>query len=180
MVFRFTTSALPSLAQDQGHFRNNLRMEPGKVKSLRIYLLETIGPVFQWVRRTMLSMHGYSNIADGVIIERGVRLDKVYPEHIHIGTGTLVASSVTILCHEHVYRDPVDRRLPLMKEVRIGERCFIGVSAMILPGVTIGDECIIGAGSIVCNDIPSGSLAVGVPARVVRSNLRLDHKAIAL
>jgi acetyltransferase-like isoleucine patch superfamily enzyme len=45
---------------------------------------------------------------------------------------------------------------------------FIGLRSMILPGV-IGDRCIIEAGSIVTNDIPPNSVAVGVPAKVVRS-----------
>jgi acetyltransferase-like isoleucine patch superfamily enzyme len=150
------------------------------MKSLRIHILETGGPVLQALRRSMLSLRGYSNISKKAVIERGVRLDRVYPEHIYIGDGTLVASSVTILCHEHVYRDPVNADLPLLKKVVIGQRCFIGVSAMILPGVTIGDDCIIGAASVVAHDVPSGSVAVGVPARVVRSNIRMNDRAIAL
>ncbi len=124
-------------------------------------------------------MLGHANISKLAIIERDVRLDRVYPQHIYIGEHTLVASNVTILCHEHVYRDPVDKSLPLLKEVRIGKRCFIGVSAIILPGVTIGDECIIGAGSIVSKDIPPNSLAVGIPARIIKSDLRLNDRAIS-
>ncbi|UUZ76168.1 hypothetical protein LP414_33205 [Polaromonas sp. P1(28)-13] len=149
------------------------------MKSIRIYVLEVLGPVVQNLRKVVLSLLGYKNISKRAVIERGVRLDRVYPQHIYIGDDTLVAGSVTILCHEHVYRDPVDRRLPLLKKVHIGKRCFIGVSAVILPGVTIGDDCIIGAGAIVSKDIPAGSLAVGVPARVVRSNIKLNDRAIA-
>ena len=149
------------------------------MKSIRIYVLEILGPVVQNLRQVVLSLLGYKNISKRAVIERGVRLDRVYPQHIYIDDGTLVASSVTILCHEHVYRDPIDSRLPLLKKVHIGKRCFIGVSAVILPGVTIGDDCIIGAGAIVSKDIPSGSLAVGVPARVVKSNIKLNDRAIA-
>ena len=128
----------------------------------------------------MLPLRGFKNISRKVIIERGVRLDRVYPQHIYIGDGTLVASDVTILCHEHVYRDPTNPHMPLMKKTTIGKRCFIGVSAMILPGVTIGDDCIIGAASVVAHDIPSGSVAVGVPARVIRSNIKLNDRAIMI
>lgn len=149
------------------------------MKSLRIHVLEILGPLVQKSRKQMLSLLGYKNISKHAVIERGVRLDRVYPQHIYIDDGTLVAGGVTILCHEHVYRDPVDPRLPLLKKVQIGKRCFIGVAALILPGVTIGDDCIIGAGAIVTKDIPPGSLAVGVPARVVRSNIKLNDKAIA-
>jgi len=52
-------------------------------------------------------------------------------------------------------------------KVKIGNRVFIGASSIVLPGVSIGDDVIIGAGSIVTHDIPSGSVAVGNPARVV-------------
>ncbi|ANP73905.1 acyltransferase [Cryobacterium arcticum] len=53
--------------------------------------------------------------------------------------------------------------------VRIGRRVFIGVNAVILPNVTIGENSIIGAGSVVTGDIPANSIAVGAPARVVRT-----------
>ena len=54
--------------------------------------------------------------------------------------------------------------------VTIGEDCWIGGGATLCPGVTIGDRCIIGAGSVVTKDIPSDSIAVGNPAKVIRKN----------
>lgn len=150
------------------------------MKSLRIILLEIIGPILQRFRQLSLPLRGFKNISKKAVIERGVKLDRVYPQHIYIGENTLIASEVTILCHEHVYRDPVNPELPLLKKTTIGKRCFIGVSAMVLPGVNIGDDCIIGAASVVAHDIPAGSVAVGVPARVVRSNIRLNDKAIEI
>ena len=65
-----------------------------------------------------------------------------------------------------------------LKPVGIGERTFVGVGATILPGVTIGDDCIIGAATLVSKDIPSGSLAVGVPAKVIRSGIIMNQQAI--
>lgn len=53
--------------------------------------------------------------------------------------------------------------------ITIGERVWIGANCTILPGVSIGDRAVIGAGAVVTRDIPPDSLAVGVPARVVRS-----------
>lgn len=151
-----------------------------KKKGFRIAFLEIIGPLVQLLRYKILKMKGYRNISCNVIIERNVNLDRVYPASIHIGEGSLVASSATILSHEHVYRDPENPDLPLHSPVYIGERCFIGVGAVILPGVRIGDDCLIGAGTVVSKDIPSGSIAVGVPARVIRSGIKMSPKAILL
>jgi sugar O-acyltransferase (sialic acid O-acetyltransferase NeuD family) len=49
--------------------------------------------------------------------------------------------------------------------VRVGRRVLIGAGANILPGVSIGDDCVVGAGSVILNDLQSGSVHVGVPAR---------------
>lgn len=147
-------------------------------KTIRILLLETLGPMKQQFRRWILKGMGYKNIHESVVLERDLNLDRVDPSGITIKKNCLIASGVTILCHEHVYRDIDHVDLPLLKSVEIGERTFVGVGATILPGVTIGSDCIIGAGSIVSKDIPDGSLAVGVPARVIRSGLKMNNKAV--
>ncbi|HEY5621486.1 MAG TPA: gamma carbonic anhydrase family protein [Pontiella sp.] len=61
---------------------------------------------------------------------------------------------------------------------RIGNNCLIGMGSILLDGCEIGDNCIIGAGSLVGQNrrIPAGSLAVGTPARVIRT---LSEDAIA-
>ena len=51
----------------------------------------------------------------------------------------------------------------------IDENCFIGSGTIIMPNVHIGKNCVIGAGSIVTKDIPDNSVAVGSPARVVKT-----------
>jgi acetyltransferase-like isoleucine patch superfamily enzyme len=53
--------------------------------------------------------------------------------------------------------------------ISIGNDVHIGLRTMIMPGVRIGNRVIIGAGSIVTKDIPDNSVAVGVPARVIRT-----------
>ena len=51
--------------------------------------------------------------------------------------------------------------------VKLGNNIYIGRDVTILKGVSIGDNCVIGLGSIVTSDIPSDSVAVGAPARVI-------------
>lgn len=62
------------------------------------------------------------------------------------------------------------RRQALMKEMfaEVGENCWIGAGALIMPGVTIGYNSVIGAGSVVTKDIPANVVAYGNPCRVAR------------
>lgn len=53
--------------------------------------------------------------------------------------------------------------------IKVGDNVHIGANAVIMPGVTIGDNVIVGVGSIVTKDIPSNSVAVGIPARVIET-----------
>lgn len=60
----------------------------------------------------------------------------------------------------------------LCGRVRVGENSWIGANATVRPRVIIGDNSIIGAGAVVVTDIPSNVVAVGVPAKVIRENLK--------
>lgn len=55
------------------------------------------------------------------------------------------------------------------KPVHVGSDVWLGGNVSVMPGVTIGDNVVVGAGAVVTHDIPSNSLALGVPARVVRT-----------
>lgn len=67
-----------------------------------------------------------------------------------------------------VFRE-TDPDIDVVKPITVGSNVFIGYGTIILPGVTIGNNVVIGAGSIVSRDIPSNSVAVGAPARVIKS-----------
>lgn len=76
-------------------------------------------------------------------------------------------------CGFYTARHPFDleqknRGLEYARPITIGKNVWIGAQVCVLPGITIGDNCVIGAGSVVNKDIPSGSLAVGNPCRVIR------------
>ena len=53
------------------------------------------------------------------------------------------------------------------KAIRIGRGCFIGARALVLKGVTLGDRAVVGAGAVVTQDVPTGAVAVGNPARIL-------------
>jgi len=91
--------------------------------------------------------------------------------HIIIGKNTAIASNVTITDIHHPYDDiktPIEQQDIITKPVKIGEDCKIYNNAVILPGVQIGKHCTIGANSVVTHDIPDYSVAVGVPAKVIK------------
>lgn len=104
--------------------------------------------------------------AKGVHIGEGALLfgtldSSAHPELITIGKCTLIASNATVLCH-----GSVESWLP----VKIGDYCYIGWGALILPGAVIGNNCVIGARAVVprARPIPDNAVAVGNPARVVK------------
>jgi acetyltransferase-like isoleucine patch superfamily enzyme len=85
------------------------------------------------------------------------------PGHIHIGKGCLIASHTGIYANNH-------RPDGLSREgIVIEDRCWLGSGVKVLDGVTIGYGSTIGAGAVVTKDIPPYSLAVGVPAKVIKS-----------
>jgi acetyltransferase-like isoleucine patch superfamily enzyme len=59
--------------------------------------------------------------------------------------------------------------LDIVKPITVGNNVFIGYGSVILPGVTIGDNAVIGAYAVVTKDIPKNTIAVGIPARVIKS-----------
>jgi acetyltransferase-like isoleucine patch superfamily enzyme len=140
--------------------------------------MEVASKLIQTMRFYRYRLLGYSNIDRHAILESKLILDKVYPAGIHIGANTLVGSHALILCHEHVKRDPLNPRKPWVTETYIGRNCFIGVRATILPGVRIGDEVLIGASTVVTKDVPSNCVVVGNPGRIVKTNIRMNDKAI--
>ena len=89
--------------------------------------------------------------------------------HIYVGDNVLFAPNVIVATAGHPLDADLRRKAyQYNMPVRIGNNCWIGAGAKIMPGVTIGDNTVIGAGSVVTKDIPSGVLAYGVPCRVVR------------
>lgn len=89
---------------------------------------------------------------------------------VNIGDDVLIGPKVTIWGRDHGTRaDELIRKQPHIKEsINIGNDVWIGANATILKGVSIGNGAVIGAGSIVTKDIPEFSIAVGVPAKVIK------------
>jgi len=95
------------------------------------------------------------------------------PYLVEIGDNVRISSNVKITTHDGGLW--VLRNLELLPnadkfgKVKIGNNVHIGMDAFIMPGVTIGDNVVIGVGAVVTKDIPSNSVAVGVPAKVIET-----------
>jgi acetyltransferase-like isoleucine patch superfamily enzyme len=112
-------------------------------------------------------------IGKNVFIGLDVHIDDDNPDLVTIEDGVFLTPECMLLTHK---RDVSDYH----KENWIGDKAFIrapitikegvhvGIGTIIMPGVTIGKGAIIGAGSVVTRDIPAYSLAVGVPAKVIK------------
>ncbi|MFI8603732.1 acyltransferase [Cellulophaga baltica] len=91
---------------------------------------------------------------------------------ITIENDVLIGSGVHVYVANHKYGKKnvsiIDQGHFEAKNTTLKKGCWIGANSIILPGVTIGENSIIGAGSIVTKDIPSNSIAVGNPAKVIK------------
>jgi maltose O-acetyltransferase len=91
-------------------------------------------------------------------------------ESVRIGARCLIGTHAIIMDNDFHRIEP-ERRLewPESRPIVIEDNVWIGARVIVLGGVTIGEGSCIGAGSLVIEDVPPRSLAVGVPARVIRT-----------
>lgn len=90
---------------------------------------------------------------------------------IAIGMDCLIAEHVTIRDQDHKFGPGIVTAEAgfFTAPIIIGNNVWIGAKATVTRGVNIGDNCVIGANSVVTSDIPANSVAVGIPARVIRT-----------
>jgi len=89
---------------------------------------------------------------------------------ITIGDDVQIGPNVQLLTPTHpVEPGPRRDKLEAAQPITIGDNVWIGGGAIILPGVTVGENSVIGAGAVVTKDVPANAVAVGNPARVIRS-----------
>ena len=101
-----------------------------------------------------------------------IRIDITRPSLITIGNNVDFNMNFQILTHDYttsVFKRKYGEFINSSGRVKIGNNIYFGTNCVVLKGVEIGDNCIIGAGSIVSKSIPSNSVAVGIPAKVVCS-----------
>jgi lipopolysaccharide O-acetyltransferase len=114
---------------------------------------------------------GRLEIGDGTSVTGSCVLSAA--RSVRLGRNVLLARNVYIADHRHAFEDParpvlaqgVDQVAP----VEVGDGAWLGQNVVVGPGVRIGAGAVIGANAVVLDDIPPHSVAVGAPARVVRT-----------
>lgn len=128
------------------------------------------------------------SVGEGTVLRPPIRCDYGYQIHIgdrtfanwglvaldvgriDIGHDVQIGPNVQLLTATH----PLDPELRRAKwegadPISIGDNVWLGGGVIVCPGVSIGENTVVGAGSVVVADLPAGVLAVGNPARVIRS-----------
>jgi len=112
-------------------------------------------------------------IGNNTIVNRQTYLDG--RAGVKIGNNVNISHQTLIQSLDHDPQDPYFGCL--VKPVTIENNVWIGTRAIILPGVLIGEGAVIGAGSVVTKNIPSYTIAVGNPAKVIKTrNKNLKYK----
>lgn len=87
---------------------------------------------------------------------------------ITIGNDTYIAPNVQLTTLNHDY-DPEKRHITYSRPITVGEKVWIGMGSIILPGVTIGDGAIVAAGAVAIKDVPPMATVAGVPAKIIKT-----------
>lgn len=112
-------------------------------------------------------------IGNNCILREGIHMSAF--TKITIGDNLLTGTNVLITDNSHgafvkdvLMTPPHSRPIVSKGEVMIGNNVWLGNNVCIMPGVNIGDGVIVGANSVVTKDIPSFSMAAGVPAKIIK------------
>lgn len=137
------------------------------------FIISNIGTSQQKVR--LLRKEG-AIIGDNTNIYGDLATFGTEPYLIKVGKDCTLAYGVKLITHDggvrvlnRLEKFGKGNKADIISKIEIGNNVYIGTNAMVLPGIRIGDNCVIGAGAVVTKDIPSNSVAVGVPAHVIKN-----------
>lgn len=164
----------PELAADAlraAQLADRYNAVPAAEQSVRDGLLkELLGSVAEnvVVRPPLRADYGYqTSVGPRTFANWGLILADV--ARVTIGADVQIGPNVQLLTPTHPV-EPAPRRAKweAAEPITLGDNVWLGGGVIVCPGVTIGEDTVVGAGAVVTRDLPSGVLAVGNPARVVR------------
>ncbi len=179
---------MTSLFKAIGQFirRTSLRLRGVQIATpSRLGRALCLRPGYQAGRRGVITIAASVWIEDGVVLDAwggSIRLGTnvflgpytvIYGHGgVAIGDHTLISMHCRILSSNHTvapFGTDIRTQPDLLLPTRIGRDVWLGAGVTVLGGVTIGDGCVVGAGAVVTRNLPSGSIAHGVPAEIKSS-----------
>ena len=103
----------------------------------------------------------YTKINEGVVLNARDEIN--IGNHVHISPGVIINTGTLD------YMKKGEARLHMKLPVNICDGVWLASGVIVNPGVTIGENTVVGAGAVVTRDIPPNSVAVGIPAQVIKS-----------
>jgi acetyltransferase-like isoleucine patch superfamily enzyme len=101
------------------------------------------------------------------------------PFLVSIGNRVTITAGVRIITHDGstwLVRNDAGDRYQKFGRVIIGDKVFVGMNAILLPGVSIGSEVVVAAGAVITKDVPNGVVVGGNPARIIKSFEDFDER----
>lgn len=157
------------IAKDKCFEYNNIK--PSKIEERKELMRQILGKTGNqfFIEQPFICDYGY-NIEIGENFYSNHNLVILDANKVKFGNNVFIAPN----CGFYTAGHPLDyearnKGLEYAKPIEVGNNVWIGGNVVVLPGVSIGDNVVIGAGSIVTKDIPSNSVAVGNPCRVIKN-----------
>ena len=157
-----------------------------------LFLFRLFGPVvdkssqtmYRYFTKFLLKRYGLEISGLPLWISTKAFFDRGSGNTIKLGDRCVISHGVKILTHDfsldrYYERFEGESEYEVFREAKvvISEQCFIGMNALILPGVTIGAGAIVGAGSIVTKSVDADTVVAGVPARVIGTTEEVWNKS---
>jgi acetyltransferase-like isoleucine patch superfamily enzyme len=126
-------------------------------------------------RSTLAAQGGSILIKKHVHISRGTYINGI--GNVVIGNDCMIGPNVVIISGTHNYSDiktPIRKQGSVKEKIIIEDNVWLAANVNVMPGIRIGEGSVVGAGAVVTKDIPQYSIAVGVPARIIKN--RKDYE----
>jgi acetyltransferase-like isoleucine patch superfamily enzyme len=117
-------------------------------------------------------LHRWRGVRMGAdcFVDPAAILETAYPENITLGDDVRVTAGAIVMTHikpPHYLRDA--GHVPVvLKPVVLEDHCFIGVNAVVMPGVTVGRAAVVASGAVVTTNVPALTMVAGNPAKIVK------------
>jgi len=176
LVLRFLINPVKCRPQWWIRLFQRTYMKRGSQSVIYRSVRKDIVPFNQFIIGRKSVIEDYSVVNNGmgdVVIgdESRVGLHNTIIGPVTIGSHVIMAQGVVVSGLNHTYTDPkmlIERQQVTTQVIEIEDDVWVGANVVITAGVHIGKHSVIGAGSVVTGDIPSYSVALGTPARVVK------------